>query len=302
MDLIKTGLGLSKTIKNVARFREILGVFSKNGFGGLITRTGLGASADFTPEVATDSPEVSEVPESESEGSEWWARLGQRLRKTFEELGPSFVKIGQLLATREDLLDPALIRELKKLQDRVRSIPFSEARAFIQESLGRPITEVFHHIDELPIGTASIGVVFRGKLLTGEEVVVKVRRPGIETTLRTDFEIMIFMVNQVEKVSENVRILGVSQMVNDFFRATLSELNFLVEAQNCERLTKNLARIDTSGDFVLPKIWREYSSSSVLVMEHLDGKPFNQVRTLKELGPETVARLERSVELFAHTL
>lgn len=297
MDLIKTGIGLSKTIKNVARFREILAVFSKNGFGRLISRSGLGASADFTPEEGSDISEGSEANDTE-----WWGRLGQRLRASFEELGPSFVKIGQLLATREDLLDPALIRELKKLQDRVRAIPFSEARLLIEDSLSKPLTEVFHHIEETPIGTASIGVVYRGKLLSGQEVVIKVRRPGIEATLRTDFEIVSFMVTQVEKVSENVRILGISQMVNDFFRATLNELNFLIEAQNCERLAGNLSRIDASGDFVLPKIWREYSSASVLVMEYLDGKPFNQIRSLKELGPETVARLERSVDLFAHTL
>lgn len=301
MNLIKTSIGLSKTIKNMSRFREILAVFSKNGFGKLITRSGLGASADFNPESENDVGEVIEASESEQE-SEWWGRVGQRLRVSFEELGPSFVKIGQLLATREDLFDPALIRELKKLQDQVRPIPFSEAKVLIQDSLGRPIHEVFASIDETPIGTASIGVVYRGQLLSGERVVVKVRRPGIEKVLRTDFEIVSFMVTQVERVSEDVKILGASQVVNDFFRATMSELNFLVEAQNCERLTQNLARIDTQGDFVLPKIWRDLSSSSVLVMQYLDGKPFNQFRSLSELGPNTVEKLERSVDLFAHTL
>lgn len=297
MDLIKTGLGLSKTIKNMARFREILGVFSKNGFGGLITKTGLGASADFTPSDVGDIAEVTEAPESE-----WWGRVGQRLRVSFEELGPSFVKMGQLLATREDLFDPALIRELKKLQDQVRPIPFQDAKNLIQESLGKPISEVFSRIDEKPIGTASIGVVYCGQLINGEQVVIKVRRPGIEKTLRTDFEIVSFMVAQMERASEGIRILGASQVVSDFFRSTINELNFLVEAQNCERLTKNLAKIDTQGDFVLPRIWREYSSESVLVMEYLDGKPFNQFRSLQELGPESVAKLERSVDLFAHTL
>lgn len=302
MDLIKTGIGLTKTIKNMARFREILGVFSKHGFGKVITRSGLGASADFTPDAGAEANEVPESPESEIQESEWWGRLGQRLRMSFEELGPSFVKIGQLLATREDLFDPALIRELKKLQDQVKTIPFADARGLVQESLGRPINEVFSSITETPIGTASIGVVYRGQLVSGQQVVIKVRRPGIDKTLRTDFEIVSFMITQVERASEGVKILGASQAVSDFFRATMSELNFLVEAQNCERLTKNLARIDTQGDFVLPRIFREFSSSSVLVMEFLDGRPFNQYKSLAELGPGTVEKLDRSVELFAHTL
>ncbi len=296
MDLIKTGIGLSKTIKNVSRFREILGVFSKNGFGGLITKAGMGASV---PGLA---PGQDEVVTDEATQEEFWSRVGQRLRLSFEELGPSFVKLGQLLATREDLLDPALIRELKKLQDRVRTIPFEDARAAIQETLGRPIGEVFREIEERPIGTASIGVVYRATLLNGERVVVKVRRPGIEQILRTDFEIVSFIIAQVERVSEGVRALGTSAMVADFFRTTLTELNFLVEAQSCERLTANLARVDTEGDFVLPKVWREYSSSSVLVMGFLDGKPFNQYKSLSEIPPETIQKLERSVDLFAHTL
>lgn len=295
MDLIKTGIGLSKTIKNAARFREIVAVFSRNGFGGLIAKSGMVSAAEIPGAV---DEEISE----EGDGEEKWRKVGHGLRISFEELGPSFVKMGQLLATREDLLHPALIRELKKLQDRVRPIPFTEARVLIEESLGRPLESVYAELEEVPIGTASIGVVYRGKLQTGERVVVKVRRPGIEKVLRTDFEIVSFMVTQVERVSEGARIIGVSRMVADFFRATMQELNFMVEAQNCERLTLNLKRIDMGQDFVIPKVFREFSSPSVLVLEYLDGKPFNQFRSLSELSPETVQKLERSVNLFAHTL
>ncbi len=295
MDLIKTGIGLSKTIKNVSRFREIVLVFSKHGFGKLIREAGMSGPVAGFPAATEDNLE-------ETDNDVWWGRLGARLRASFEELGPSFVKMGQLLATREDMLDPALIRELKKLQDQVKPIPYEEARQIIQESLSKPIQEVFRRIDEKPIGMASIGVVYRGQLLSGEEVVIKVRRPGIEHNLRTDFEIVSFMISQVERVSEGVRALGVSQMVADFFRATMTELNFLVEAQNCERLAKNLARIDTQGDFVLPKVWRDLSTHQVLVMEFLDGKPFNQFRSLEELGPATVEKLDRSVNHFTHTL
>lgn len=298
MDIIKTGIGLTKTIKNVARFREILTVFSKNGFRPFIIKSGMGQEVE-----GIKSSEDGDLPHDDLEDSEeGWAQVGVRLKQSFEQLGPSFVKMGQLLATREDLFDPALIRELKKLQNEVKAIPFSEARSVIQESLGKPISDVFKDIEEKPIGTASIGVVYRGTLLTGEKVVIKVRRPGIEKTLRTDFEIVRFMVTQLEKVSEGIRYLGLSRVINDFFRATMIELNFLTEAQNCERLKTNLARIDAHKDFVLPQVYRSISSPNVLVMEFLDGKPFNKYRSLEELGPGMVEKLERSVELFAHTL
>lgn len=299
MDLIKTGIGLSKTIKNVARFREILTVFSKNGFQSLIMKSGLGTEV---PGLSTSSSDEDVSTETTDGGEEWWGLLGLRLRLSFEELGPSFVKMGQLLATREDILDPALIRELKKLQNEVKAIPFSEAKDVIEASLGRPLTTVFSDIEQTPIGTASIGVVHHATLLTGERVVVKVRRPGIEKVLRTDFEIVRFIVAQVERASENIRYLGISRVIEDFFRATMSELNFMTEAQNCERLGKNLARIDKHNDFVVPKIYREFSSTNILVMEYLDGRPFNQFKTLDELGPGMVEKLERSVELFAQTL
>jgi ubiquinone biosynthesis protein len=298
MDIIKTGIGLTKTIKNVARFREILTVFSKNGFRPFIIKSGMGQEVE-----GIKSSQHGDLPHDDLEDSEeGWAQVGIRLKQSFEQLGPSFVKMGQLLATREDLFDPALIRELKKLQNEVKTIPFSEARSVIQESLGKPISDVFKDIEEKPIGTASIGVVYRGTLLTGEKVVIKVRRPGIEKTLRTDFEIVRFIVTQLEKVSDGIRYLGLSRVINDFFRATMSELNFLTEAQNCERLKNNLARIDAHKDFVLPQVYRSISGPNVLVMDFLDGKPFNQYRSLEELGPGMVEKLERSVELFAHTL
>ncbi|MBY0516151.1 MAG: hypothetical protein K2P81_04545 [Bacteriovoracaceae bacterium] len=299
MDLIKTGIGLTKTIKNVARFREILTVFSKNGFHSLISKSGLSTGLpSISPSTETD--DVSEETIDDSE--EWWGQVGSKLRKSFEELGPSFVKMGQLLATREDLFDPAMIRELKKLQNEVKPISFQEARTVIQESLGKPISQVYKKIEEVPIGTASIGVVYRATLLNDEKVVVKVKRPGIEKILKTDFEIVRFMVAQVEKVSVGIRYLGLSRVIEDFFRATMSELNFMTEAQNCERLTINLSKIDVHNDFHIPKIYREYSSSNVLVMEFLDGRPFNTYRSLEEVGPVMVEKLERSVDLFAHTL
>lgn len=297
MDLVRTGISLTKTIKNVARFREILTVFSKNGFHSLIIKYGLGQ--EVSGNISNEDDALEEMSDNTDE---WWGIIGSRLRLSFEELGPSFVKIGQLLATREDIFPPVFIKELKKLQNKVKPIPFEESKAIVEESLGQPIDKVFQSLEPTPIGTASIGVVYKATLKSGERVVVKVRRPGIEKILKTDFEIVRFIVSQIEKVSADVRYLGLSRVINDFFKATSNELNFLTEAKNGQRLKSNLELIDVDKILVIPKVYAEYSSPSVLVMDYLDGKPFNEVRNLTELGPVMEAKLIRSVEMFAQTL
>jgi ubiquinone biosynthesis protein len=298
MDLIKTGRGISKTIKNVSRLREILTVLSRYGFSELIVKSGL----DKVIPGFVLPARVSELKREDLSTDEWWQIFGKQLRLSFEELGPSFIKLGQLLSTREDILDPALIRELKLLQNKVKGIPFEVALAVIEENLKAPASEVFAHIDPEAIGTASIGVVYKAELKNGQKVVVKVRRPGITRTLMTDFEILHFIMTQLEKVSGEIRFLGLSKVISDFFKSTQSELNFMVEAQNCERLAKNLKTIDKDGFLVVPKVYREYSTSEVLVLEFLDGKPFNEFHSLEQLGPDVVEKLEKSVDLFTHTL
>jgi ubiquinone biosynthesis protein len=297
MDIIKTGIGITKTIKNVSRFREILTVLSRHGFSQLIVKSGLdklipgfvlpGRSSDFKGDFSSD---------------EWWQNFGLELRHSFEELGPSFIKLGQLMATREDILDPALIRELKLLQDQVKGIPFEVAKKVIEENLGKKIEDVFKHIDSNPIGTASIGVVYKAELPTGQKVVVKVRRPRIAKLIATDFEILYFIVKKLEGVSTEIRFLGMSKMISDFFKSTQNELNFMIEAQNCERLKKNLTLIDKDGFLVVPKVYKELSTQEVLVLEFLDGTPFNQYKSIQDMGLDMVDKLEKSIELFTHTL
>lgn len=298
MDLIKTGIGITKTIKNVSRFREILTVLSRHGFSELIVKSGLDK---VIPGFVLPS-RVSELKDIDLSNENWWQVFGEQLRLSFEELGPSFIKVGQLMATREDILDPALIKELKLLQNKVKGIPFDVAKKVIEENLGKRLTDVFLTIDENAIGTASIGVVYKAQLLDGQKVVVKVRRPGITKLILTDFEILAYIVQKLEKVSAEIKFLGMSKMIADFFKSTQNELNFMVEAQNCERLRRNLERIDKDGSLVVPRVYKEFSTTEVLVLEFLDGKPFNEFRSLEELGPDMVEKLEKSIELFTHTL
>ncbi len=298
MDIIKTGIGISRTIKNVSRFREILNVLSRHGFAEFIIKSGLDK---VIPGFVLPS-RVSELKSEDLSKEEWWQHFGEQLRKSFEELGPSFIKLGQLLATREDLLEPSVIKELKLLQNQVKGIPFEVAKKVIEDNLGKKISDVFSSIEEDPIGTASIGVVYKAELHNGQKVVVKVRRPNISKLILTDFEILIYIVNKMERVSSDLRFLGLSKMISDFFKSTQVELNFLIEAQNCERLRKNLERIDTDRYLIVPKVYREYSTQEMLVLEFLDGRPFNQFSSLEDIGSDMVEKLEKSIQLFTHTL
>ena len=298
MDIIKTGIGISKTIKNVSRFREILTVLSRHGFSEVIVKSGL----DKVIPGFVLPARVSELKNEDLSKDEWWELFGTQLRLSFEELGPSFIKLGQLMATREDILDPALIRELKLLQNKVRGIPFDVAKQVIESNLEKKISEVFLTIDEKPIGTASIGVVYRAQLLDGSKVVVKVRRPNIARTLSTDFEILFFIVEKLEKVSSEIKFLGMSRMISDFFKSMQNELNFLVEARNCERLRKSIEVIDKEKFLVVPKVYKEFTTEEVLVLEELDGRPFNEFQSVEEVGSDIVEKIGKSVNLFVHTL
>tara|TARA_B100001971_G_scaffold213155_1_gene245456 strand:- start:34158 stop:35870 length:1713 start_codon:yes stop_codon:yes gene_type:complete len=297
MDIVKTGIGLTKTIRNVARFREIITVFWKNGFDEFIQKTNLHSKV---PGFVLPTKRFQE--NSYKAGETFWASLGFRLRLSFEELGAGFIKVGQLLATREDILHQDLIKELKKLQNKVKPISFEVAKKEIEKSLGKKLEDVFEYVDENPLGVASIGIAYQGKLKSGEEVVLKVRRPEIEETLDNDFEIISFLVSQAERVSDEVRYLGIKRAIDDFFGSIQLELNFLIEAKNCETLRNNLKEIDKEGLFVIPKIYNEYNSQSLMVMEKLNGVPFNSIPNIIQEHPEIEKKLHSAVKMFVRTI
>jgi ubiquinone biosynthesis protein len=298
MDILKTGIGLTKTIKNVSRFREILNVFWRNGFDEFIIKSNLHSKI---PGIVLPKKRIQEALSQYDEEKDFWQSVGYRLRRSFEELGPSFIKVGQLLSTREDILEPALIKELKLLQNKVQGIPFEDARDIIENNLYGKVEDVFSSIEEEAIGTASIGLAYKGVLTTGEEVVIKVRRPNIKKTLTIDFEIIAFIVAQIEKVSSNFKYLGASRAIEDFFKSTQLELNFLIEAQNGIKLKKNLQEIDKEEIFSLPKIYSEFSTEEILVMEFLDGTPFTEISSI-ENAPDLEEKMMKSVRMFTHTM
>lgn len=297
MNLVKASIGLSKTVKNMGRSREIVTVFARNGFAEFMASGVSNAIPNFI------LPESSIKLKEEFKGKGERAIqdiIGYRLRICFEELGPAFIKIGQLLSSREDMFAPGFIRQMKMLQDQVKGIEFSKTQEILANAWGKPIDGVFDSFTEEPIGKASIGVVYEGTLKSGESVVVKVRRPNIRRIIKTDMEIFLFLILQIEKVSEEFKFLGLSRIIYDFSRTLESELNFFTEAQSCERLKKNIANYDKDNIFYLPKIYNDYTTEDVLVMEKLDGIPFSSPNILdhsEEIGP----KLNRGIHLFIQT-
>ena len=285
-------MGISRTIKNVSRFREIISILARNGFDELIIKSGLHDKIAKFP--LPKSKFERSLVDIENRGGWSWS-IGNRLRLSFEELGPGFIKLGQILGTREDLFEPDFIDQMKQLQDNVREIPFEKSLEIIEASLEKKWNEVFTEIDEIPIGKASIGMVYSGKLLNGQQVVIKVRRPEIIHNIKSDFEILEFIVNQVEKVSPDIKYLGISRAIQDLASSLIMELNFHREAHNRKILSENFAKHDINKRIHLPEIYEEYSSDSILVMEKIIGIPFNRTSEISSRIKEVEELLEDSI-------
>ena len=209
------------------------------------------------------------------EASRW-----EIIRMALEELGPTFIKLGQLLSNRTDILPTELIRELVRLQDEVKPIPQNLVLNAIEEELGRPMNEVFSQLDELPAASASIAQVHRAVLVTGEVVGVKLQRPGIEKTIETDLDIVAFFARLAERHIPSSRYLGPVGMVKEFRRHIRRELDFNRERGNMERFRANFAG---RPEIMVPATYPDYSTKRLLIMEYVEGV---KVRTVID-APET---------------
>jgi ubiquinone biosynthesis protein len=211
-----------------------------------------------------------------------------RIRRILEELGPSFIKLGQLMSTRGDLFPPEYIDELTKLQDQVPPIPFGSIQNLIELELGKPLDQLFADIDETAMAAASVAQVHTAHLESGEKVAVKVIRPGIEKRIRKDIQVMYYFATRLERTFALGRIVGAVNLVKEFERTIFRELDMLIEAGNIERFTKNFEKVD---EIHIPKVHWDFTSKSVLVMEHIDGIKMDHVDEIRRSGidPEDVA-------------
>ncbi len=211
-----------------------------------------------------------------------------RIRQVLEELGPSFIKLGQLMSVRADVFPADYIEELKKLQDRVPPVPFEDIRQVMEKELKRPLREMFADFSRESLAVASVAQVHEARLITGERVAVKVIRPGIKQKIRDDIGVMYFFAERIEKNFEIGRIIGFVNLVKEFERTIFRELDMFIEAGNIEKFAANF---ENSHEIHIGKVWWEFVSKSVLVMEYIDGLKMDQVAEIAAAGidPKEVA-------------
>lgn len=248
-------LSLTKRVRNIARFRDIMAVLASNGFDQLVEQLDLDERMIIRSLVKPRTQDKTTY---------------RRLVEAMEELGPTFIKLGQILSTRPDVLPEDLITELKKLQSHVKAEPFAEIRKAIEASLGEELETLFGEVSEEPLAAASVAQVHRAKLKDGREVVLKVLRPGIREVVENDMDILYLLAGLAERLPE-LRVIQPRGVIREFDRAMTRELDLSHELANIRRFRQNFAETDW---VTVPEPIEEFCSRNVLVLEYLEGVPF----------------------------
>ena len=220
---------------------------------------------------------------------------GVRIRRTLEDLGPIFVKFGQALSTRRDLLPDEVADELAKLQDQVPPFCGKEARSIIENAYDQPLSEIFAYLEEDALASASIAQVHAAKLHDGSEVVVKVLRPGVEKLVKRDLEVLHLIADLAHRYWADGRRLRPREVVDDYEQTVMDELDLLREAANASQLRHNF---EDSDDLYVPKIYWDYCRINVMVIERIYGIPVSDVKQLRSHGVDMLKLSERGVEIF----
>jgi len=220
---------------------------------------------------------------------------GERLRKALEQLGPIFVKFGQILSTRRDILPEDLANELKILQDKVPPFSGKEAIAIIEGALKAPIEDTFDKFEEQPMASASIAQVHAAQLKSGKDVVIKVIRPNIEKTIRIDIALMLIVARTVELYWQDGKRLHPVDIVRDYENTIIDELDLQREAANTSQLKRNFSGSEL---IYIPEIYWDYTATNVLVMERIYGIPVAEIEQLRSTGVDLKVLAERGVEIF----
>ncbi|MEW8988137.1 MAG: AarF/UbiB family protein, partial [Bacillus sp. (in: firmicutes)] len=258
---------IRKRIRHMQRYREIVYAFIRYGFGYIIKDLGLieilSLPKRLFVEVKTESHSKT---------------IGERIRLFLQELGPTFVKIGQVASTRYDLLPVEVIGELEKLQDDAPHFPYETVEGIIEEELGHPIKDVFREFSPTPLAAASIGQVHYGVLKTGERVAVKIQRPNMQRQIETDLEILHDIALLAEQRLAWAAHYQIRDIVDEFSRSLLEEIDYTIEARNAERIDKQFVE---DPKVVIPKVYWDFTTKKVLTMEFVEGTKVNEADKLK---------------------
>lgn len=263
--------GFVKTPKRIYRLSQIMQVLAKHGFGYLVYNLKLHTHLPLINRIQDKSAKIDETVD----GS-----LAKRVTMLCQELGPTFVKLGQALSTRPDIIPENFIRELQSLQSNVKPFESTVARSIIEQELKVPVSETFSTFDDKPIASGSIAQVHRANLIDGTEVVVKVKRPGINSVILNDLGILSYIAEQAEKIEE-FKIYRPSMIVNEFARKIERELDFVSEASSTARFYANFADKD---NVKIPNVFWNYSTHNILTMERFAFSTLTDINKLESIG------------------
>ena len=275
--------GLFSTARELPRLREISSVLVRHGLGDLVRRAGIATLLEQAGQVLQRG-EASEIAQLEPH---------QRARLAFEQLGPTFVKLGQVLSTREDLLPPTWTTELARLHSHVAPVPFDDLLPVVEQALGRSPFEVFGNLEREPYAAGSIAQVHRANLAGGTPVILKIRRPGIEAKIDADLRILEHLAHLVEHEIPEVRRYRPVQVVGQLRGSLERELDLAVEARNTERFARNFA---DDLDILVPRVYWEWTSSVMNVQEHIEGIRGDDLAAIDNAGLDRKALAARGAD------
>jgi ubiquinone biosynthesis protein len=262
-------VSLKQDIKDLQRLRQILVILFEEGFGYYLNRSELRKHLPFHKKVRPAFP----VDDRKKQAV--------YLRKAFERLGPTFVKFGQLLSLRPDLVPKEFSEEFSKLQDQVPPFHYSEAKKIIESEFHKPLSQVFRNFEKKPLASASISQVHRAELLSGRKVAVKIQRPEIKEIIDTDLDILFFIAKSLENHFSDLKNYQPLELVKEFALWTRQELNFEIEANRALRLQEEMK---DNPKVKIPRIYLDLSSPRVLTMEYIDGVKLDDFEKIEQMN------------------
>lgn len=277
---------IGKRMKHAQRYQEIISAFLRNGFGFLVKDLGLLERLPFQKKVISDKNSRNRT-------------TGERLRLMLQELGPTFVKLGQMASTRRDLLPEDIIFELEKLQDQVSPFSSQQVRQIIEEELGDDLENLYVEFDDKPLATASIGQVHIARLHTNERVAVKVQRPHIRPLVKTDLEILDDLARIMESRIERAKRYQLREIIEEFSKSLSLELDYQTEGRNSEKISRPSSEDET---IKVPRVYWSHTTAKVLTMEYINGVKVNNLSRLEEEGYNRKVIAERIAHSMLHQI
>lgn len=276
---------LTRSYRSARRLQQIVNVLLKHGFGRIIDQIQLSRYIPFRKRLKT----FGRWPALKS------PTVPERLRMAFEELGPSFIKLAQVLSSRPDLITEAFANEFKKLQDEVPPFPVSEAIQTIEDEIRIPVAKLFLEFVEEPVAAASIAQVHNAKLWDGTDVVVKVQRPSISDNIETDINILTVAARLLDKHVPESRFFNPIGIVEEFSRTVRKELDFAAEAKNCIKFRNNFK---DSASIYIPAVYPDFVTEKVLVMERIKGIRIDNIPAIVTTGLDRKEIAQKGVDAY----